>query len=211
MNKLKEKVLQADFAKIGRRFLIAVIVFAVIGGVISGITLKTQIGDMANVYQNRKQILQDEKSTKQTVNTKEQKTKDEKDHLDKKEILKTYITPVSTGQKVILAVVGLVGVAFAVIYWLLVAAWLYKEAKRANMQYGIWFLAGLIGNLAAVVIFITVRSCIRVQCFHCKSWQKKTDYCSECGASMQMICPSCGEKVNREDHFCGACGKKMQN
>lgn len=63
-------------------------------------------------------------------------------------------------------------------FWLLIAAWLYQAAVLSKMHRLIWFFLGLCGNLAAVVVFLLLRSLIRKKCDACENYQMmKAQYC----------------------------------
>lgn len=36
-----------------------------------------------------------------------------------------------------------------------------------------------------------------------------SNFCSECGAKLKIICPSCGEELNADSKFCDKCGYKL--
>lgn len=44
------------------------------------------------------------------------------------------------------------------IYWLAVAAWLYKKGEEAQMHGLLWLVLGLSGNVFAAVLFFIVRA-----------------------------------------------------
>lgn len=67
------------------------------------------------------------------------------------------LSAVGLGARTALLVSGLVLVAVAAGYWLLVALWLYQLANRAEMGGALWALLGLVGNLAAVALFFAAR------------------------------------------------------
>lgn len=114
---------------------------------------------------------------------------------------------VSLGTRTLLLVVGLVLLALAAGYWLLVAGWLYQQAVRSDMNGVLWLLLGLVGNLAAVVLFIVYRSVTHVACDDCGGWSPKdAGYCRRCGAALGKNCPVCGEPLRRNDCYCSHCG-----
>ena len=71
------------------------------------------------------------------------------------------LSAVGLGARTALLMSGLVLVAVAAGYWLLVALWLYQLANRAEMGGALWALLGLVGNLAAVALFFAARSLLR--------------------------------------------------
>ena len=122
------------------------------------------------------------------------------------------ISAVSLGARTALLVCGLIVLALAAGYWLLVALWLYQRATQAELGGMFWFLLGLAGNLAAVAAFLAVRSIFRVRCTVCDGWSPKSDdYCHHCGASLVSVCPSCGAALKAGAHFCGHCGQSLED
>ena len=259
MNKIQDKIVQADFKKIARRFIVAAIVFVVAGAAAGGLLLKPQIQDAYTLHQNKDKIVAevqaaaDAKAASQAQNTDQVQAQDqtqtsdqaqkadkasasdqkadkhkkggdhekdqhkedreggdnEKDHeVDWEEICKDQITPPSTGAFVGLGILGAIGLAFGIVYWLLIAAWLYQAATKAKMNRIVWCIAGLICNLAAVVVFLIVRSIVRITCGNCGTVQKRQEFCSHCGAVLERKCDVCMSKLGPDDEFCGRCGKQ---
>lgn len=186
MNKIQDKIVHADFKKIARRFIAAAIVFAVAGAAAGGLILKPQIQDAYALHQNKDKIVKQVEQA-QGSNEKSDKYKQDADHekeheVDWEDVYKDQITPPSTGAFVGLGILGAIGLAFGIVYWLLIAAWLYQAATKARMKRVIWCIAGLICNLAAVVVFLIVRSIVRITCGNCGTVQKRQEFCSHCGA-----------------------------
>lgn len=117
------------------------------------------------------------------------------------------VSAVSLGVRTLLLVIGLALMALAAGYWLLVALWLHQLAVRSDMNGTLWFLLGLVGNLAAVAVFFVSRSLLRVECDACGGWSPKdAAYCRHCGNVIGYNCPACGQPMNRNDQFCRHCG-----
>lgn len=68
---------------------------------------------------------------------------------------------------------------------------------------------GLVGNLAAVVLFLAVRSLRRVPCRACGRWQTAGQFCRWCGSPMTDECPACGASVRLNDRYCRTCGTEL--
>ncbi len=121
------------------------------------------------------------------------------------------ITEPSTGAKIEAGIFAGLCVLIFVFYWLAVAAWLYKAAALAKMNKTLWTVAGLAGDLAAVVLFLIVRSIIREKCAECGSWQKKGgEYCSGCGERLKVKCPGCGAECKKGEKYCPVCGVSLR-
>ena len=215
MSRLKEKVMGINFSKLGRRFFIAVILFAVMGSVLSGVLLRTQIGEAITVHQTMEQTddhqyeFADEQRNRNDAELDGEHKREYEHEQDWEDVLKHQLTPISTGTKVALASIFGIGIAFAAAYWLLVAAWLYQAAYRAKMKCELWLLAGLLGNVLAVLVFLLVRSFLRIQCSKCGSWQQKNRCCTDCGAALEQECPSCHTVIHGKNRFCPNCGKQI--
>jgi hypothetical protein len=121
----------------------------------------------------------------------------------------TFTEP-STGAKISVAVYGLLCCAFLAAYWLLTAAWLSGAASAAGMNAALWALAGFVGNIGAVVLFLILRS-RKHKCAACGRYQDKAEFCRFCGARMGGRCKSCGAEVGVKDIYCGRCGSALSD
>ena len=98
------------------------------------------------------------------------------------------------------------------IYWLAVAAWLYKKGEEAQMHGLLWLVLGLSGNVFAADLFFIVRGFIRQKCPQCGGWQPaKRWFCTRCGAEINRSCPECGDLCGPGDKYCSRCGHSFQN
>ena len=67
------------------------------------------------------------------------------------------ITPLSAANYAILGGIAVLWLVLLVYYWLLVMAWLYKNARSEGMNQSLWPILGLFTNLLAVLAFLIVR------------------------------------------------------
>lgn len=139
MNKIQDKIVHADFKKIARRFIAAAIVFVVAGAAAGGLILKPQIQDAYALHQNKDKIVKQVEQA-QGSNEKSDKYKQDADHekeheVDWEDVYKDQITPPSTGAFVGLGVLGAIGLAFGIVYWLLIAAWLPFDKEICHVAY----------------------------------------------------------------------------
>jgi hypothetical protein len=76
-----------------------------------------------------------------------------------------------------------------------------------------WIPAIPIGTLAVLALIATIMEYLRGEiryCYKCgKKFDKKWDYCQECGARVLMACPTCGMKVKGNPKFCYKCGTDL--
>ena len=119
-------------------------------------------------------------------------------------------TEPSIGAKISIAIYGLLCCAFLAAYWLLTAAWLNGAAAAAGMNAVAWTLAGLVGNLIAVALFLALRF-RKHKCPNCGRYQGKTEFCRFCGTRMGGKCQKCGAETGSKDIYCGRCGSALEN
>ena len=193
MEKIKKRILQADFRKIARRFVIIAVIFLILSIVAGAVTLRTQISDVHGLLSSPP----------------ESSMRYDGHETEWEDILRSGITPLSAAAGITIAVTGFLWLLLIAVYWLLTAAWLYQAADRAKMKRALWLLLGLAANAAAVVLFLLMRSILRTQCPSCGSRQKKTEFCTECGAALMKECPSCHNLAARSDAYCASCGEKL--
>lgn len=119
------------------------------------------------------------------------------------------ISAVPLGVRTALVVIAAIFAVMAAVYWIFVALWLYQAATRAGLGGTLWLLLGLIANLAAVALFLAVRSLLAQRCERCGGWSlRNDDYCRHCGAALSESCPACGKPLASGDHFCAHCGQQ---
>ena len=67
------------------------------------------------------------------------------------------ITPLSAVNYAMLGGLAVLWLALGTYYWVLVIAWLYKNAVNEGMNKSLWPILGLFANLLAVFAFLIVR------------------------------------------------------
>ncbi len=98
---------------------------------------------------------------------------------------------------------------FFMIYWVLVAMWMYKDASKSKLPAVLWGLIGLFTNLIGLIVYKIYKRGI-VSCQVCGAAQNASHlYCSYCGAQLGKRCDNCGSKVGAKDSFCHHCGNKI--
>lgn len=96
------------------------------------------------------------------------------------------------------------------LYWVLVALWVYADAKRSRLNQLMWGTITLFTNLAGVFLYLIYRQ-NNITCFHCGTVQDKGNiYCVFCGTKMSPTCPACKMVVSSEDYFCRHCAAPLQ-
>lgn len=216
MSKIHERIIRMNIGKRVKQILITMICLLVVGGGVSAILLRTQIGEIVTTVQ--KWDAEEENKTEKYIGNREEQDGEkftqwfENDYKDEFDDIDNFvcITEPSLVAKISVGIIGLLGVLLAIEYWILVAAWLYQQAIQANMNGLLWFLLGIGGNLTTVVVFLVVRSILREKCPSCGKWQKEATFCRECGSSISQVCPNCGQICRDTDKFCGSCGGNLE-
>jgi len=102
--------------------------------------------------------------------------------------------------------------------WIMVIAWVYRDAERRGMNGVLWALLVLIGNLIGLLIYLIIRSerlpaKKAVQTTTCPSCQKTVEatfiFCANCGARLQAVCPGCNKPVDTSWKVCPNCGERL--
>lgn len=78
-----------------------------------------------------------------------------------------------------------------------------------------WIPMIAIGTLFVLAIIPTILEYMAGEVKFCpkcgKRFEKKWDFCQECGARVLMACPSCGMKVKGNPKFCHKCGTNLSD
>lgn len=219
MTKFTNRIMRINFHKRFKQLIIAAVCLVLLGGGLSAFLLREQIGEaVASVqtwYENRDDPRYEikEESSAHGADGKERRREQEKENDDKDEgdvFAAVHLTRPSVAAKVTVGVTGLLYALVAALYWLLVAAWLYKAAAVSGMNGLLWALLGACGNLFAVILFHLARSFKRKKCPFCGRYVAVTArYCAECGTAFFKKCPACGGLTRDGDKFCPCCGKAM--
>lgn len=208
MSKLTDKIMKINFSKKLKQLIIAVLCAALLGGGLSAFLLRGQIGEVITSVQEwheNEDSYHDETGSEESAYREAQK----EHHKEDDAFENIRISEPSVPAKIAVGVTGLLCTLAAVIYWLLIAAWLYKAAVLSGMNGLLWFILGLCGNLFAAILFHLVRSFKRQKCSSCGHYSSTAaKYCAECGAALTGKCPECGETVHPDDKFCPSCGKQ---
>lgn len=118
-------------------------------------------------------------------------------------------TPVNHGT-VALKIVAAVVALFFMIYWVLLALWVYEHARREKLNAPLWGIVTLFSNLAGLFIFLLYRQSGTI-CKSCGTLQSKgNSYCFNCGSQLSESCSHCGKMVGTHDKYCPSCGKAVE-
>ena len=132
---------------------------------------------------------------------------------DKKSGARTYViinpTPVKYGTSALKAAAGIFMLLF-MIYWVIIALWVYQNAEKSHLSAPIWGIITLCTNLAGVLVY-TVYKHSNAVCPCCGAVQPRSNtFCTSCGAKIGLTCPECGHGTASGDNFCSSCGHKIK-
>lgn len=121
-----------------------------------------------------------------------------------------------------------INIVFAVLllilllYWVLVAFWVYQDARKSKINYFLWGMIVLITNIAGLFVYLIYKQNNQV-CPKCHALQSKGNiFCIHCGARVNNTCEYChaitGEgKLNWQanslvlnENYCRHCGKEIK-
>lgn len=96
------------------------------------------------------------------------------------------------------------------VYWILVALWIYQNARKSSLPAAAWGILTLFTNLAGVLIY-TIYKYTNAICQSCGTVQsRKNTFCIHCGHKIGISCRECGEILNPHDSYCPTCGHKTE-
>lgn len=99
---------------------------------------------------------------------------------------------------------------FFMIYWILVALYIYQNALKSKLNPYLWGGLTLLTNLAGVLIYIIYKQNNKT-CFKCETVQSRNNvYCISCGTKLNETCKKCGTIINGQDKYCSKCGEKIE-
>lgn len=148
------------------------------------------------------------------------------DNLNTKKIyLLSYTFDKSTGDKIyfisdirsvpngplLLKIVLAVLILILMLYWVLVAFWVYEDARKAKINAFLWGIIALCTNVAGLFIYLIYKQNNQI-CFHCGALQTKENiYCIHCGSKINKTCKTCNAITNKGDSFCNHCGEEIND
>ncbi len=118
------------------------------------------------------------------------------------------IQPVANGEFYLKAAAAL-AVLFFMLYWVLLALWVYANALKSRLNAAMWGILVLFANLAGLFIYLAYRQ-NRQTCFKCGTVQNRTNlYCTFCGAKLGTQCDRCHTAADDDDNYCKNCGSAI--
>ena len=120
------------------------------------------------------------------------------------------IKPVQNGKTYIKVTLAIM-MFFFMLYWVLLAIYIYQNALKSKLNPYLWGGITLITNIAGVIIYIIYKQNQKT-CFKCGASQDKNNiYCIYCGTKLNETCNVCGTVINTNDKYCAKCGHQQKN
>ena len=141
---MRESILKKNYVKAFKRVILLAVILAVVSAAAIPLSLSRQISDLSALEQARQE---------ETLPA----SGEHGEHADREELWKSQITLLSAANYAILGGIAVLWLVLLVYYWLLVMAWLYKNALSEGMNQPLWPILGLFTNLLAVLAFLIVR------------------------------------------------------
>ena len=143
---MKEKIMHWNYKKAFVTIVILAVVLALVSAIAVPLSLSQQIRD-ARAWE------QTAKAERLQSGENQPEHDGEREHGD----WEKNITPLSVGHFVLFSSLIVLWLTLGAVYWLLVMAWLYKNAVCEGMNKSLWPILGLFLNIFAVFAFLIVR------------------------------------------------------
>ncbi len=100
---------------------------------------------------------------------------------------------------------------FLLAVYVLLIGYVYADAKRRGMRYGMWtLLAIFIPYSIGIILYFVLRDPLMKPCPGCAQVLKSGyTFCPHCGTSLLPTCPNCGRGVEVGWANCPSCGTKL--
>jgi hypothetical protein len=95
--------------------------------------------------------------------------------------------------------------------YVLLAGYVYGDAKRRNMRAVMWtLLALLIPNAIGFILYFIMREPLMLACPNCGTPVRENfAFCPHCGKSRARSCPQCRQAVEPDWPHCAHCGASL--
>ncbi|HAF86205.1 MAG TPA: hypothetical protein DCG32_07575 [Sphaerochaeta sp.] len=223
MGKFTSKLMERNFRKIAKWFLLVSLLIVIGGGSLVGFTYRTQLGEALSGYQsvqsNENNGQAEFRGMGENAHSNEiywhSEFMDGEDSHGLREsedfafFDSLQVTEPTKQAEIVLDVFLALCSLLFLAYWILIAFWLYQAAEKASMHGPIWFVLGLFFNVGTVLVFVLSRSFQKV-CLNCGLRQHPSNYCRNCGFPMHVKCPVCDSVIEADDLYCPSCGAKVK-
>jgi ABC-type Fe3+ transport system permease subunit len=115
-----------------------------------------------------------------------------------------------------LAMIGIVtGIAILISAFLFVLGYVYRDARRRNMNAPLWTLLVLVlapsSLIIGLVIYLLVREPLPYPCPRCGALVgPRFNFCSNCKCNLHPSCPNCKQEIAETDKFCPNCANELK-
>jgi ABC-type Fe3+ transport system permease subunit len=115
-----------------------------------------------------------------------------------------------------LAMIGMVtGIAIVFSAFLFVLGYVYRDARRRNMNAPLWTLLVLVlapsSLIIGLVIYLLVREPLPYPCPRCGApVGPRFNFCSSCKCNLHPSCPDCKQEIAETDKFCPNCAHELK-
>ncbi len=106
--------------------------------------------------------------------------------------------------------------AIFVSIFLLMLGYIYRDAKRRDMNPALWTLLVLILSPAylfiGLIIYLLVREPLPYSCPQCAATvSARFNFCPNCKYNLHPTCPQCQREVSDDDKFCPFCATELSH
>ena len=96
------------------------------------------------------------------------------------------------------------------IFWILLAVWVYRDSKARGLHEAFWGLLTLFSGLVGLMIYLIMKHRMKF-CSICNmKVEKGSSYCQEFGSALRNECPSCKNMMDLKYNYCTCCGTKRE-
>jgi len=113
------------------------------------------------------------------------------------------------------AMVGAVtGMALIISAFLFMMGYVYRDARRRNMNAPLWTLLVLVlapsSLIIGLIIYLLVRDPLPYPCPRCGALVgPRFNFCSTCKCNLHPSCPNCKQEIAETDKFCPNCAFEL--
>ena len=119
----------------------------------------------------------------------------------------TYYDPFGAYGMILVIIIGIVLVSCVV--QIAIAVWVYKDARKRNMEPTMWLAITLLAGCIGCIIYLVVREPIPMEGPPMTKEMPPEPYKSQIDENITekgLFCPNCGSKIPEGAKFCPSCG-----
>jgi putative flippase GtrA len=117
------------------------------------------------------------------------------------------------GERASVALLLSLGISLMVFSFVLLAGYVYGDARRRGMRQVMWtLLAIFIPNGIGFILYFLLRDPLQHACVRCgASVSSSFPFCPACGAAQSRTCPECNRPVQPGWSHCAQCGARLRD